>query len=40
MNKAVYAYEVNGPYRLTYANHENVVMFLRAGDHKAAYGRD
>ena len=37
---SVYAYEVNRSYRLIYAIHEDVVIFLCAGDHKAAYGRD
>ena len=38
--KSVNAYEISELYRLVYAVHGDTVMFLRVGDHKAAYGRD
>lgn len=40
MIKAVYVYEINRSYRLMYTVHEGLVIFMRAGDHKAVYGHD
>ena len=37
---SIFAYEISRSYRLTYAIHDDKVVFLRVGDHKAVYGRD
>lgn len=38
----VYAYEINSNYRIIYdvKFSENVIVFIRVGDHKQAYGKD